>query len=1029
MEKKIQVDELRAAIRKMARGKSPGPDCIPAEFYIEFTDMIADSLTHTLNEAHDDHALPHTFLEGEISILYKKGDPRDMKNYRPITLLNADYKLMTKILAIRLQAHINHIISPPQNGFVPGRSIFDNFNVSQLIQAYIDETDGEGLIIFLDIEKAFDTVSWAYMKMAMRALNVGPRYSRWVEMMYNPDNAPKRRVKVNGDKGTWFELQSGVAQGCPLSALLFLFVTEAFTRAIITDDTLKGITVNGNEIKISQFADDTGLYLSHWSQLTRMWTLLKELAEVTGLSCNRNKTEGMRLGTLKKYRCNLEAAQGIQWVQPGQWIRTLGFPIGESFSIVDYYTTIYNKTKRLLVGWSRRISGMLTVYGRAQIANSLIYSRFRYPAMAIAVPKTIMAAIDSDVSGLIWNRDHTFDPDALGTDQDRPPLFKAGTEILPKGLLGLGLLPWEAHVDALSIKILIRYLDASTGDWKLLLDAWLARTPEGRGAILTTYTIGDLTRSNSYRVTHLPRIYHNAINALRKLTPIPMRAGEVTTKEEGRAEPLWESLRIKMGTFTRRHKEMWRETFDTNTVGDIIDHSTGTCILTAQEAIDGWVMPTGRIDTSNEYYKITSNTWIKLRTIHTQWNSIIEHVPTYLTRAACSSTERLIGAGMSENAHAMMHRMGWKGHGIGKNEDGTINPIEAGSPIPHRQGLGSSKKKTKTKGAKPNIKLYEVNGRQVYADGGDGIRKIYILDPLGIPTRTDDNLGWTTTEGKEPLWWGKGVKGDAEFSYPHPKGWTLAQLHDSTPLDSLDVSTLTKALAQHRRTTPSCIQAWNNYRSSWNVKTPIDWYELGTIFTNALGTTRDTHLFAKFIIHRHFPVRSICPSASGSDRCRCCGKKKETHNHLYSCNVLYQIFKGLRRAVSSLWMQTPHTPEMVWLAMRTDGGFLPPVFRILHVIIWKCIIIGMTKTELEGTPFNNNHIMKMSIMRLNVRIAAIRARHEQKVRKAVDRMNTPPSSTRTLTLTSPILTQTDDCMKWSPLWIHECSTYDITLTN
>ena len=87
---------------------------------------------------------------GEIILLYKKKDPRDVRNYRPITLLNTDYKILTKILGARMKKVIDTVISDEQTGFVPGRVITWNNHLLNLVQAYLDETDEEGLMIFLD---------------------------------------------------------------------------------------------------------------------------------------------------------------------------------------------------------------------------------------------------------------------------------------------------------------------------------------------------------------------------------------------------------------------------------------------------------------------------------------------------------------------------------------------------------------------------------------------------------------------------------------------------------------------------------------------------------------------------------------------------------------------------------------------------------------------------------------------------------------------------------------------------------------
>ena len=144
----ITVPEVRTAVLRCGNNKSPGPDCLPAEFYKEFLDLIDTELAAVLNEAADNGELPPSMLLGEITLLYKKKDPRDVRNYRPITLLNVDYKILTKVLGARIAATLDSIISSPQTGFVPRRRISDNSHLLSLIQAYLDETDEEGLFVF-----------------------------------------------------------------------------------------------------------------------------------------------------------------------------------------------------------------------------------------------------------------------------------------------------------------------------------------------------------------------------------------------------------------------------------------------------------------------------------------------------------------------------------------------------------------------------------------------------------------------------------------------------------------------------------------------------------------------------------------------------------------------------------------------------------------------------------------------------------------------------------------------------------------
>ena len=87
----------------MAKGKAPGPDLLAAEFYATFEDVIAPALTDVLTEAHFYHQLPTSTKQGTVKVSYKKGDTREVRNYRPLTMLNSDYKILTKILAKRVE--------------------------------------------------------------------------------------------------------------------------------------------------------------------------------------------------------------------------------------------------------------------------------------------------------------------------------------------------------------------------------------------------------------------------------------------------------------------------------------------------------------------------------------------------------------------------------------------------------------------------------------------------------------------------------------------------------------------------------------------------------------------------------------------------------------------------------------------------------------------------------------------------------------------------------------------------------------
>ena len=134
-------------------------------------------------------------------------------------------------------------------------------------------------------------------------MGFGPNIRKWFQTIYNSEAPPVRTVRVNGINSSPFHLFSGVPQGCPVSPLVFLLVAEALTRAINAEpkSKLRGYTLpSGEEIRLTQFADDTQFILKGYKYMRRMWEVLSEYEDATGMRANVKKFEGIRCGALKR---------------------------------------------------------------------------------------------------------------------------------------------------------------------------------------------------------------------------------------------------------------------------------------------------------------------------------------------------------------------------------------------------------------------------------------------------------------------------------------------------------------------------------------------------------------------------------------------------------------------------------------------------------------------------------------------------------------------------------------------------------
>ena len=155
----ITKEEVLHSSAYLPTGKSPGPDRIPNKLYKTLSAITAPILTNVFNESRRNGELPEGMRSGIISVLYKKKDRSDPRNYRPLTLLNNDYKILMRILTQRMNEAVLQFVSRDQNGFVPDGFIAENILRLQLLQELAEEENIDALFIFLDMEKAFDRCS------------------------------------------------------------------------------------------------------------------------------------------------------------------------------------------------------------------------------------------------------------------------------------------------------------------------------------------------------------------------------------------------------------------------------------------------------------------------------------------------------------------------------------------------------------------------------------------------------------------------------------------------------------------------------------------------------------------------------------------------------------------------------------------------------------------------------------------------------------------------------------------------------
>jgi hypothetical protein len=164
-----------------------------------------------------------------ISLIPKLKEANNIKQFKPICLLNVDYKWFTKVLTMRLTPYAGKIISETQTAFIPGRYILEGVVVLHEILHEIRVKKLKGIILKLDFEKAYDKVNWKFMLEVLRKKNFPGKWIEWTKQIVE---GGKVGININGNPGNFFDTHKGLRKGDPLSPLLFNLVSDVLATML-----------------------------------------------------------------------------------------------------------------------------------------------------------------------------------------------------------------------------------------------------------------------------------------------------------------------------------------------------------------------------------------------------------------------------------------------------------------------------------------------------------------------------------------------------------------------------------------------------------------------------------------------------------------------------------------------------------------------------------------------------------------------------------------------------------------------------
>ena len=410
---------------------------------------MVDALNYSYINHH--HLSPEQ-SRGVITLILKpEKDSSMLKNYRPITLLNTDYKIGAKAIAARLKRVMPDLIDANQTGFLQGRFIGENVRFVLDLIDYSISNNIPGFLLLVDFEKAFDKLEWSFIQRTLEFFKFGPSFINWIHTFYSRSMAC---VCNNGYSTGFFHVQRGVRQGCPLSPYLFILCAEILNLYTNVSRNLKGIVIEGTETRIIHYADDTTFILDGSKEsLDEVLRILDSFKVASGLTVNLEKCNLFPLGPFIHRKPDF-VSDFVFNVTLGP-VTMLGITFtndGDDLFRLNFVAKL-SRLKSLLRLWSSRD---LTPVGRSIIVKTLALSQLVYLFLVLPnPPQSFIKEVQSVVADFIWSGN----PDKI----KRTTLFNTFDDG------GLKVKDIKSFINSLKCTWVRRYYDDTKGLWKIFI--------------------------------------------------------------------------------------------------------------------------------------------------------------------------------------------------------------------------------------------------------------------------------------------------------------------------------------------------------------------------------------------------------------------------------------------------------------------------------------------------------------------------------------------------------------------------------
>ncbi|CAN6690416.1 unnamed protein product [Malus baccata var. baccata] len=462
--KPVSEEEIKVAVHQMGGLKAPGPDGFQGIFYHSFWDIIVAEVNGLVMDFMQGVGNARSLNSTYIVLIPKVPHPESVSQYRPISLCNFSFKILSKVLANRLQPLLPLLISPMQNAFIADRQIQENLGLAHELFHFMKLRKSQQkfeMCVKLDMQKGYDRVEWDFLEAVLLKLG----FCRgWTNLVMNCVRTVQFAILLNGQPGNWFSPSCGLRQGDSLSLYLFIMVSDVLSRSIqrgVEDGRLGGILMHPRGPCISHlfFADDTLICLqANLRNGKNIMHILNKYCLASGQMMNSHKSSVyFGRNTPDQVRSQLGSLLGMPVVSdPGVY---LGLPAIWGRSKRSSLAFVKGRVMGKIQGWKQ---SALSFAGKEVLLKAVVQAIPTYPMNLFKFPAAICKDLDSMSAGFLWGdyggqkRIHWVNWDTLGR---------------PKSEGGLGFRNFQDFNDALLVKQCWRLMLNPNSLWAQTLKA------------------------------------------------------------------------------------------------------------------------------------------------------------------------------------------------------------------------------------------------------------------------------------------------------------------------------------------------------------------------------------------------------------------------------------------------------------------------------------------------------------------------------------------------------------------------------